>query len=56
MVTDELSPNCSPDDEEARNRAKHSGEILDTVNICNNLEEATSSSSLVVDSGKRGRF
>ena len=49
-----VSPNCSPDDEEARNRAKHSGRILDTVNICNNLEEATSSSSLVVGtSGKR---
>ena len=49
-----VNPNCSPDDEEARNRAKHSGRILDTVNICNNLEEATSASSLVVGtSGKR---
>ena len=26
-----VNPNCSPDDEEARNRAKHSGRILDTA-------------------------
>ena len=28
-----VNPNCSPDDEEARNRAKHSGTILDTCEI-----------------------
>jgi len=49
-----VNPNCSPDDDEARNRAKHSGSILDNVNLYNSLEEATSSSSLVVGtSGKR---
>ena len=49
-----VSPNCSPDDEEARNRAKHSGRILDSVTVYDNLQEATSSSSLVVGtSGKR---
>ncbi|MEC8669711.1 MAG: RNA methyltransferase [Candidatus Thermoplasmatota archaeon] len=49
-----VSPNCSPDDEEARNRAKHSGRILDNVIVYNNLQDATSSSSLVVGtSGKR---
>lgn len=49
-----VSPNCSAEDEEARNRAKHSGRILDSVTVYDTLEEATSSSSLVVGtSGKR---
>ena len=49
-----VSPNCSPDDEEARNRAKHSGRILDSVTVYDTLQQATSSSSLVVGtSGKR---
>lgn len=49
-----VNPNCSPDDEEARNRAKHSGRILDNVEIYSSLEEATEKSSLVVGtSGKR---
>ncbi len=49
-----VNPKCSPDDEEARNRAKHSGRILDTVKIFNCLDDATLSSSLVVGtSGKR---
>ena len=49
-----VNPNCSPDDEEARNRAKHSGRILDTTTTYNSLEDAVSDSSLVIGtSGKR---
>jgi len=49
-----VNPNCSLDDEEARNRAKHSGNILDNANIFSSLNEATGESSLVVGtSGKR---
>ncbi len=49
-----VNPNCSPDDDEARNRAKHSGRILDTARIYNSLEDAVSDSSLVIGtSGKR---
>ena len=49
-----VNPNCSLDDEEARNRAKHSGNILDSANIFSSLSEATAESSLVVGtSGKR---
>ena len=49
-----VSPNCSIDDEEARNRAKHSGIVLDNANVVNSLDEAIENSSLVVGtSGKR---
>lgn len=49
-----VSPNCSPDDEEARNRAKHSGRILDSSKIYSSLDNAIEESSLVVGtSGKR---
>jgi len=49
-----VNPNCSPDEEEARNRAKHSGRILDNATIYNSLEDAISESSLVIGtSGKR---
>lgn len=49
-----VNPNCSPDDEEARNRAKHSGRILDTTRTYNSLDNAVSESSLVIGtSGKR---
>ena len=49
-----VNPNCSPDDEEARNRAKHSGRILDTTRIYSSLDDAVSESSLVIGtSGKR---
>ena len=49
-----VNPNCSPDDEEARKRAKHSGRILDTARIYSSLDEAVSESSLVIGtSGKR---
>jgi len=49
-----VNPICSIDDDEARNRAKHSGQILDDARICSSLEEATAESSLVVGtSGKR---
>ena len=49
-----VNPNCSPDDEEARNRAKHSGRILDASSIYDSLDEAVSESSLVIGtSGKR---
>jgi len=49
-----VNPNCSPDDEEARKRAKHSGRILDTARIYRSLDDAVSESSLVIGtSGKR---
>ena len=52
-----VNPNCSPDDEEARNRAKHSGRILDDVKVHNTLESAVSESSLVIGtSGNAGWF
>ena len=44
----------SVDDEEARNRAKHSGRILDDASIYSSLEDAISNASLVIGtSGKR---
>lgn len=49
-----VNPNCSPQDEEARRRAKHSGRILDTARIYSSLDDAVSESSLVIGtSGKR---
>jgi len=49
-----VNPNCSVDDEEARNRAKHSGRILDDASIYSSLEDAISNASLVIGtSGKR---
>ena len=49
-----VNPNCSIDDEEARNRAKHSGIVLDNANIVSTFDEAIENSSLVVGtSGKR---
>tara|TARA_B100000925_G_scaffold271968_2_gene235559 strand:- start:595 stop:1419 length:825 start_codon:yes stop_codon:yes gene_type:complete len=49
-----VNPKCSPDDKEARNRAKHSGRILDKTRIYPSLQEAVKGSSLVVGtSGKR---
>jgi TrmH family RNA methyltransferase len=49
-----VNPECSVDDDEARNRAKHSGRILDNVTIYSSLENAISEASLVVGtSGKR---
>lgn len=49
-----VNPNCSVDDNEARNRAKHSGYILDNSTIHNSLSNAVKASSLVIGtSGKR---
>ena len=49
-----VNPNCSPDDVEARNRAKHAGEILDSVEIYATLSESIRDCGLVVGtSGKR---
>ncbi len=49
-----VNPECSVDDDEARNRAKHSGRILDNVTIYSSLANAISEASLVVGtSGKR---
>ncbi|MAH90861.1 MAG: hypothetical protein CMA11_03740 [Euryarchaeota archaeon] len=49
-----VNPECSVDDEQARNRAKHSGRILDDAKIYSSLNDAISESSLVVGtSGKR---
>jgi len=49
-----VNPQCSVDDEEARNRAKHSGHILQNARVFSSLEDAISDSSLVVGtSGKR---
>ena len=43
-----VNPDCSPDDIEARNRAKHAGSILDDVKIFDNLLDSVSDCSLVV--------
>lgn len=49
-----VNPLCSPDDIEARNRAKHAGRILDSCQVYSSIEEATSDCSLTVGtSGKR---
>jgi len=49
-----VSPVCSPDDIEARNRAKHAGRILNDCQVYDSIEEATADCSLVVGtSGKR---
>jgi len=49
-----VSPVCSPDDVDARNRAKHAGRILDECVVFDTIEEATSDCSLLVGtSGKR---
>ena len=49
-----VNPLCSPDDIEARNRAKHAGRILDSCQVYSSIEDATSDCSLTVGtSGKR---
>tara|TARA_B100000212_G_C27371555_1_gene532808 strand:- start:1274 stop:2185 length:912 start_codon:yes stop_codon:yes gene_type:complete len=49
-----VNPQCTPDDNEARNRAKHAGRILDTVQIYQTLEDCVRDCSLVIGtSGKR---
>ncbi len=49
-----IEPLCSPDDEEARNRAKHAGSILDDCLIHEDWQSAVSDLSLVIGtSGKR---
>jgi TrmH family RNA methyltransferase len=49
-----VRPRCSPEDEEARNRAKHAGVILDGCTIHESLDEAVADATLVVGtSGKR---
>lgn len=49
-----VNPECSPNDAEARNRAKHAGSILDSVEIFDNFDESIEDCSLVVGtSGKR---
>ena len=49
-----VNPSCSVDDEEARNRAKHAGSILDDATVYSDWDKATEDCSLVVGtSGKR---
>ena len=49
-----VNPECDVNDVEARNRAKHAGEILDTVEIYSSLAESVKDCTLVVGtSGKR---
>jgi TrmH family RNA methyltransferase len=49
-----VSPQCDPDDVEARNRAKHAGRVLDGCSVHSSLEEATTDASLIIGtSGKR---
>ena len=49
-----VNPECSPNDVEARNRAKHAGSILDSVEIFDNFDQSIEDCSLVVGtSGKR---
>ena len=35
-----VNPECSPNDVEARNRAKHAGSILDSVEVFDNFDES----------------
>ena len=51
-----VSPNCSPDDEEARNRAKHSGRILDSVTVYDTLNKQPPHLLLLVQVERRSRF
>jgi TrmH family RNA methyltransferase len=49
-----VNPMCTPDDIEARNRAKHAGRVLDGCTVHETLEDATSDCALLVGtSGKR---
>ena len=49
-----VNPECDVNDVEARNRAKHAGEILDAVEIYSSLAESVKDCTLVVGtSGKR---
>ena len=49
-----VNPLCSPDEEEARNRAKHAGRLLDECIIYDSFTEACSDFGLVIGtSGKR---
>ena len=49
-----VTPKCEPLDEEARNRAKHAGSILENLDTFNSLEDAVKDCSIVVGtSGKR---
>ena len=49
-----VNPTCSPDDIEARNRAKHAGRILDTCTVHDSLEKATEDCAVCIGtSGKR---
>ena len=49
-----VNPVCSPDDIEARNRAKHAGRILDNCEVFSSFDAAVSDCSVVVGtSGKR---
>ena len=49
-----VNPVCSPDDDEARRRAKHAGRILDKCQSYQSLNDAVEDCSLVVGtSGKR---
>jgi len=49
-----VNPQCSPDDVEARNRAKHAGRILDSCEVFTSFNQAVADCSVVVGtSGKR---
>jgi len=49
-----VNPRCKVDDEEARNRAKHAGRILDDAKIYDRFDQSIDDCSLVVGtSGKR---
>ena len=49
-----VTPKCDPLDEEARNRAKHAGSMLEELQTFSNFQEAVKDCSLVVGtSGKR---
>ena len=49
-----INPQCSPDDEEARNRAKHAGSILDHATVFESMEKAVDDCQLIIGtSGKR---
>ena len=49
-----INPQCSPEDDEARNRAKHAGSILDDAEVFESMKTAAGDCQLIIGtSGKR---
>ena len=50
-----VNPRCSPDDEEARKRAKHAGSILDSAVVYDSLTDCIDDLTLVVGTSGKGK-